>query len=158
MDNRLRFLGRHRKAASDAASAAPDAAAGDAAGDAAGMPVVDRAGRAFETVRQSELGIALWRVAAIEDLRGLAADTVVLYAAYDWDELERGWALIRRQPTVVMGIGLGANAGSRALNLGAIGYLHDGLDRGQLCGAFADSLARQRSRFIRTTGRLAVSA
>lgn len=135
MDNRLRFFGRHRKASSDTADAA--------AGDAAGMPVVDRAGRAFETVRASELGIGLWRVATVEDLRGLAADTVVIYAAYDWEELERGSALIRRQPTVVLGIGLGAHAGSRALNLGAIGYLHDGLDRGQLCGALADALARQ---------------
>jgi len=116
------------------------------------MPVVDRAGQAFEIVRESELGMALWRVAALEDVPGLAADTVVLYAAYDWADLERGSALMRRQPTVVLGMGLGAHAGSRALNLGAIGYLHDGLARDQLGAAFADALARQRYRHIRTSG------
>jgi len=100
------------------------------------MPVVDRAGHAFEIVRESELGMALWRVAALEDVPGLAADTVVLYAAYDWADLERGSALMRRQPTVVLGMGLGAHAGSRD----------------QLGAAFADALARQRYRHIRTSG------
>jgi len=107
------------------------------------MPVIDRAGQAFEIVRESELGMALWRVAAIEDVPGLGTDTVVLYAAYDWADLDRAAALMRRQPTVVLGMGLGAHAGSRALNLGAIGYLHDGLARDQLGAAFADALARQ---------------
>ncbi len=144
MGHHLRFFWRHRGAASDAVDASA------AAGKAAGMPVVDRIGRAFESARASGLGIGLWRVAKVDDLRGLTADTAVLYAAYDWEELERGSALMRHQPTVVLGIGLGARAGSRALNLGAIGYLHDGLDRGQLCGALADALARQSYRRIRS--------
>ena len=157
MDNRLRLFGRRRTVSTDAA---PDAqgGAGGAASPAAGMPVIDRAGQAFEIVRESELGMALWRVAAIEDVPGLGTDTVVLYAAYDWADLDRAAALMRRQPTVVLGMGLGAHAGSRALNLGAIGYLHDGLARDQLGAAFADALARQRYRHIRTTGRVAMSA
>ena len=146
-------FGRH--AATPSAAVAQEPPASD---PAAGMPVVDVAGRAFETARESGLGVGLWRVGTVEELPRLAAETVVLYAAHDQDELERGHALMRRQPTVVMGIGLGAAAGSRALNLGAIGYIHDGLDRAQLAGAFEDAITRQRYRSIRDAGRFAIPA
>ena len=148
-----RLFGRH--GATPAASVAEEP---PVSGPAAGLPVVDRAGQAFATARDSGLGVGLWRVPTVEDLPRLAADTVVLYAAHDQDELERGHALMRRQPTVVMGIGLGAFAGSRALNLGAIGYVHDGLDRAQLAGAFEDAITRQRYRSLRNSGRFAIPA
>jgi len=153
MKNHLRLFGGRA-----AASAAAAAEAAPATSETAGVPVVDRVGEAFEAARESGIGAALWRVDTIEDLPRLATDTVVLYAAHDRNELERGWALMRRQPTVVMGIGLGAEAGSRALNLGAVGYIHDGLDHDQLSRGFADAIARQRYRSIRATGRLALSA
>lgn len=123
-----------------------------------GMPVVDRAGQAFETARTSDLGMALWRVETVDDLPRLAADTVVLYAAHDSAELEHGYALMRRQPTIVIGMGLGAHSGSRALMLGAIGYVHDGLNLAQFTDAFADALTRQRYRSMRTNGLLAATA
>jgi len=135
----------------------PTAALPVASAAPSGMPVVDPAGRAFETARTSDLGVALWRVETVDDLPGLAADTVVLYAAHDSAELERGYALMRRQPTVVLGMGLGAHSGSRALMLGAIGYVHDGLNRAQFTDAFADALTRQRYRAMRTNGLLAAT-
>lgn len=150
MNLRRRLIGRPSPApatAPDPASEAP-----------AGTPVVDRAGRAFAAARDSGLGVGLFRVDSIDALPRLAADTVVLYAAHDQAELEQGYALMRRQPTVVLGVGLGAQAGSRALNLGAIGYLHDGLDRAQLAGAFGDALARLRYRSQRAPASLSLSA
>jgi len=155
MNNHLRLFGRPAKAPATTPDERPEPETADAPD---GMPVVDRAGTAFETARHSALGVGLFRVDSVEDLPRLAADTVVLYAAHDQAELERGYALMRRQPTVVMGIGLGAESGSRALNLGAIGYIHDGLDRSQLSGAFGDALTRLRYRTVRATGSLALSA
>lgn len=151
MNTRLRLFGRP----ATAPAALADATASDAP---TGMPVVDRAGRAFAAARESGLGIGLFRVDTIDALPRLAADTVVLYAAHDQAELEQGHALMRRQPTVVIGIGLGAQAGSRALNLGAIGYLHDGLDRAQLAGAFGDALARLRYRSLRSASAVPLPA
>lgn len=153
MKSRLRLFGRQ----TETPSVTPPQTA-TVGGAADGMPVVDRAGRAFESARENSLATALWRVDSVEDLPTLAADTVVLYAAHDQDELERGRALMRRQPTVVMGIGLGAWAGSRALNLGAIGYIHDGLDPAQLSGAFGDAITRQSYRSIRAANRFAAPA
>jgi AmiR/NasT family two-component response regulator len=116
---------------------------------AAGVPVLDRAGAAFETIRASDLEIGVYRVSSSEEIAELGQDAVVLLAAYDANDLERAATLIAEHSTVVVGMGLGERCGSRALNLGALGYLHDGLGAARMRERFSEAITRHHYRQLR---------
>lgn len=115
-----------------------------------GFPVVDRLGAAFDTIRESGLGVGIYRVGSHDEIDHLDGDAVVLVAAYDACELESAASTIARHPTVVLGVGLGEHHASRALTLGALGFLHDGLGPAAVKERFSDALARHHYRRLRT--------
>lgn len=137
----MRFWSRQRS------SAEPDAAPAPEAG---GFAVVDPLGTAFDAMRASGLGVGMYRVATQEEIAHLGGDSVVLVAAYDARELEAAAPTIARHPTVVLGMGLSEHYGSRALSLGALGFMHDGLSASAVKERFSDALARHRYRRLRT--------
>lgn len=120
-----------------------------------GYPVVDRVGTAFDAMRGSDLGVGMYRVGSGDEVRQLDRDAVVLLATYDAHELEAAAAAIASRPTVVVGIGLSEHHGSRALSLGALGFVHDGLPASAVKERFSDALARHRFRQLRATRALA---
>ena len=117
----------------------------------AGFPVVDHLGAAFDAIRSSGLGVGMYRVASQEQIADLGRDAVVLVAAYDATELESAAAVMSHHPTVVVGMGLSEHYSSRALSLGALAFMHDGLSASAVKERFADALARHRYRLLRTT-------
>ncbi len=129
-----------------------------ASGEVIGVPMVDTVGQAFNIVRASGADLAVWRVEGTGQLTGLRGDKLVLIAAYDAAELERLTPVIREHPSVVVGVGLGEWAGSRALMLGALAYAHTELDPSALRGQIADALARHESRRTRARSFLAVAS
>ena len=116
-----------------------------------GFPVVDRVGAAFDAIRDSGLGVGMYRVGSHDEIAHLGANEVVLVAAYDALELESAARTIASHPTVILGIGLSEHYGSRALSLGALGFVHDGLTPSAVKERFSDALARHRYRLRRTT-------
>ena len=118
--------------------------------ESSGFAVVDRLGAAFDAMRASDLGVGIYRVATDDEVAHLAGDAVVLLAAYDARELEAAAPTIARHPTVVLGMGLSEHYGSRALSLGALGFMHDGLSASAVKERFSDALARHRYRQLRT--------
>jgi hypothetical protein len=109
------------------------------------VAVIDRDGRGFDFLRSLGLELGLWRVRSGDELAETPGAVAVL-AAYTPAELAAGNALMRGRPTIALGIGLGPREASRALLLGAIGYVHDGLDPGICQRQIADSFARLRGR------------
>jgi hypothetical protein len=112
----------------------------DPYGDA-GVAVIDQHGRAFDFLRSLDLELGLWRVDSGDEIAGMPG-TVAVLAAYAPAELAAGNGLMRRRPTIALGIGLGPREASKALLFGAIGYVHDGLDRSSCQQQIADSFAR----------------
>lgn len=119
-----------------------------------GTPLLDPLGDAFELLRSSGAGDGIWR-AELFELESVADDAVVLTAVYDAGDLEHAAHVVQRRPTVVVGVGIGEWLGARALSLGALGYIHDGLDAGSVRARLVDAVARHRQRETRS---LAASA
>lgn len=115
----------------------------------AGLPIFDPAGTAFEAMRGSGVNVGMYRVQSVQEIDAVGPDVLVLFAAYDAAQLERGGGFMARHSTVVVGVGLGEHAGSRALSLGALGYLHDGLSAAGIRERFSDAVARHSYRRIR---------
>ena len=107
------------------------------------VAVLDREGRGFAFLRSLNLELGLWRVRS-EDELGETTGAVAVLAAYTPAELAAGTAMMRGRPTIALGIGLGPREASRALLLGAIGYVHDELDPGTCRQRIDDSFARLR--------------
>lgn len=137
----MRFLGRRR--GSDDAQPATEPAS-------SGFAVVDPVGTAFDAMRASGLDVGMYRVASHEEIAHLGGDAVVVLAAYDERQLEAAAPTIAQHPTVILGVGLSEHYSSRALSLGALGFMHDGLSTSAVKERFSDALARHRYRQLRT--------
>ncbi len=94
-------------------------------GTQASTVLLDLHGQGLELMRELDLAGGVWRVSAIEELRGLPQNTVVLLAVKAETEIQQHRALLRAYPTVVIGMGLGPRSWSFAKMLGASGYVHD---------------------------------
>lgn len=114
--------------------------------DDASLPLVDASGHGFEILREMDLGHNLWRAADTTDLDQLPNGQIVVVAAYTPEDIARAWPLMGRFMTIVLGIGLGPQYGSRALTLGAVGYVDAANEAGIIRGMFSDALARVRNR------------
>lgn len=140
-----------RKASTVSETGAPiDAATvGPAASDDRSIPLLDRHGHADELVQSIDLGHRLWRASAASELDGLPDRQTVCIAAYSADDIEAARSLMARFTTIVLSMGVGPQHGSRALMLGAVGYVEAGSDRGAMQGAFSDAVQRGRTRRLR---------
>ena len=98
-----------------------------------------------------DLGHSLWRPELATDLDGLASRQIVVVAAYTPDDIETSRPLMARFMTIVLAMGLGPRYGSRALTLGAVGYVDGSTDEGDIRGVFGDAVARVRIRRLRET-------
>jgi hypothetical protein len=119
--------------------------------DDTSLPLVDAAGHGFEMLREMDLGHSLWRAADSTDLDQLPSGQIIVVAAYTPDDITRARPLMGRFMTIVLGMGLGPQYGSRALTLGAVGYLDAGSEVGAIRGLFSDAVARVRIRRLRET-------
>lgn len=137
----MRFLARRHSPGNTQETSEPEFA---------GFAVVDRVGAAFDAVRATGLGVGMYRVSSQDEIAHLGNDAVVLVAAYDARELEDAAGTIARHPTVILGMGLSEHYSSRALSLGALGFMHDGLSASAVKERFSDALARHRYRQLRT--------
>lgn len=123
-------------------------------GASLGTPLLDPMGEAFTLLRSSGAEVGIWR-AELFEVSSLDDDHPLLVAVYDAHDLEHVVHVLTRHPTIVIGIGIGEWLGSRALSLGALGYVHDGLDAGAVRGRLADAFARHRHRRARAQSVLA---
>ena len=128
----MRF-GRKRVALVDERIALPEAPAALAADDV-NLPLVDSLGQGFEMLRGIDLGHSLWRVEGGGELESLPAGQIVLVAAYSSADIEASRPLMQRFMTIVLAMGLGPRYGSRALALGAVGYVDANKDEGDIRG------------------------
>jgi hypothetical protein len=119
--------------------------------DDASLPLVDLVGAGFEMLRAMDLGHNLWRTAESTDLDELPSGQIVVVAAYSPEDIASARPLMARFMTIILGMGLGPQYGSRALTLGAIGYVDGSRDAGDIRGLFSDAVARVRIRRIRQT-------
>ena len=116
--------------------------------DDGSIPLVDVLGHGFDLLRSIDLG-RLWRPDAAAELDRLARGQIVVVAAYSADDIESSQPLMQRFMTIVLAMGLGPRYGSRALTLGAVGYVDANTDEGDIRGVFSDAVARVRIRRIR---------
>ena len=114
--------------------------------DDASLPLVDATGHGFELLREMDLGHNLWRAAESTDLDQLPSGQIVVVAAYTPEDIAHARPLMGRFMTIVLGIGLGPQYGSRALTLGAVGYIDAANEAGDIRGTFSDAVARVRIR------------
>ena len=119
--------------------------------DDGSIPLIDRRGQGFDLLRSMDLGHSLWRPELATDLDGLASRQIVVVAAYTPDDIETSRPLMARFMTIVLAMGLGPRYGSRALTLGAVGYVDGSTDEGDIRGVFGDAVARVRIRRLRET-------
>lgn len=119
-------------------------------GPSESLAVVDHGGIAFDLIRHLGLALGVWRVSSADELGTVPAGTMVMLAVYSGGELDRGHALYRGVPTVVFGVGTGPREGSRALQLGAVGYVHDDLSLTAIRDGIFDSLLRAHRRWRRS--------
>jgi hypothetical protein len=117
--------------------------------DDASLPLVDTAGQGFAMLREMDLGHNLWRTAESSDLDQLPSGQIIVVAAYTPDDIARARPLMGRFMTIILGMGLGPQYGSRALTLGAVGYVDASRDPGDIRGLFSDAVARVRIRRLR---------
>ena len=89
------------------------------------LALVDHHGEATDLIRSLELDIGIVYVSHTQKLGKVEPGTLVMLAVYSGEELDRGYPLYCGLPTVVLGMGTGPREGSRALQLGAVGYVHD---------------------------------
>jgi hypothetical protein len=117
--------------------------------DDGNIPLVDVEGQGFDLLRSMDLGHSLWRPTVISDLDRLGNQQIVVVAAYSPEDIESSRPLMQRFMTIVLGMGLGPQYGSRALTLGAVGYVDGSRDEGDIRGLFGDAVARVRIRRLR---------
>ena len=117
--------------------------------DDASLPLVDAVGAGFEMLRGIDLGHNVWRTADHTDLDRLASGQIIIMAAYTPEDITRARPLMGRFMTIMLGMGLGPHFGSRALQLGAVGYLDSSYDESSIRGLFSDAVARVRIRRLR---------
>lgn len=106
------------------------------------MPLVDERGAAFDLIRSLGLPMGVWRVPSAADLGDVAPVPLVMLAVYSGADIDAARSLFKRTPTLVLGIGTGPREGSRALGLGAVGYMHDTLDAIELRDTIGESIVR----------------
>ena len=130
---------------------APAMAAVDpvAAADDVNIPLIDPQGHGFELLRSMNFGHAVWRSQAPADLDRLGGRQIILVAAYSPADIEASRPLMQRFMTVVLAMGLGPHYGSRALSLGAMGYIDASAPEDNVKGLFGDAVARIRMRRLR---------
>src|SRR5438105_5311866 len=143
----MRF-GRKPVAVIDERIAPPDAPTAPIADDV-NLPLVDSLGQGFEMLRGIDLGHNLWRVEGGGELESLPSGQIVLVAAYSPADIEASRPLMQRFMTIVLAMGLGPRYGSRALALGAVGYVDANKDEGDIRGTFGDAVARVGIRRLR---------
>lgn len=108
--------------------------------------LLDVDGQGLDLIRELDLAVGVWRASTLEELGGLAQNTVVVLVVKTENEIHRNSALMRAYPTVVLGIGLGPRSWSLAKMLGASGYVHDAAGHNALRGELEQQLhAAQRS-------------
>lgn len=144
----MRF-GRKSAESPRMASSTQVAAATDPLADDGSIPLIDVQGQGFDLLRSIDLGHSLWRPTGATDLDQLSSRQIVVVAAYSPADLESARPLMQRFMTIVLAMGLGPQYGSRALTLGAVGYLDAGTDDGAIRGVFSDAVARVRIRRLR---------
>ena len=110
--------------------------------DDSNIPMLDAVGDGFEMLRTVDIGRSLWRPSVMAELDGLERRDVVVVAAYSAEDITSYRPLMQRCMTIVLAVGLGPQLGSRALTLGAVGYIDASLDHGTISGAFSDAFAR----------------
>ena len=142
----MRFLRKH------APTSGPTGAAKSAVvpiADDGDIPVIDVEGQGFDLLRSMDLGHSLWRPTVVNELDRLGTDQIVVVAAYNAADIESSMPLMRRFMTIVLAMGLGPQYGSRALTLGAVGYVDGSRNPGDIHGLFGDAVARVRIRRLR---------
>jgi hypothetical protein len=143
----LRFK---RKAA--AVVSAPEAVEQPAAPptpDDVNIPLLDARGPAFELVQAIDLGPAVWRANVASELDHLPNRQLVIVAAYTAGDVDAARPLMQRFITIVLAMGLGPHYGSRAMVLGAVGYVDGGGSPAEIQGSFSDAVERGRMRRLR---------
>jgi len=126
----------------------PEVAAAPIADDG-NIPLVDSVGRGFELLRAIDVGHSLWRVNGAADLPPLAGGQILVVTAYSTEDIEACRPLMQRFMTIILAMGLGPRFGSRALALGAVGYVDASTDGSEIRGMFGDAVARVRIRRLR---------
>jgi hypothetical protein len=117
--------------------------------DDGNIPLIDVQGQGFDLLRAMDLGHSLWRPNVVTELDRLASQQIVVVAAYTPEDIEHSRPLMQRFMTIVLAIGLGPQYGSRALTLGAVGYLDADRGESDIRGLFGDAVARVRIRRLR---------
>ena len=120
-----------------------------AVADDANIPLIDARGYGFELLRSTNIGHGLWRSNTADDLDRLGGRQIVVVAVYTPDDIEALRPLMKRFMTIVLAVGLGPCFGSRALALGAMGYIDGTIAETDVRGAFSDAVARIRMRRLR---------
>jgi hypothetical protein len=121
----------------------------DPIADDGSIPLMDVRGQGFDLLRSIDLGHSLWRTSVASDLDQLGRRQIVVVAAYTSEDIESSRPLMQRFMTIVLAMGLGPRYGSRALTLGAVGYVDASTDDGAIRGVFGDAVARVRIRRLR---------
>lgn len=127
----------------------PPANARVAVPDDTRLPLVDAVGEGFELLRAMDLGHSLWRTVDHTELDQLPSGQIIIVAAYTPEDITRARPLMGQFMTILLGMGLGPQHGSRALQLGAVSYLDSSGDEGSIRGLFSDAVARVRNRRLR---------
>lgn len=117
--------------------------------DDGNIPLIDVEGQGFDLLRSMDLGHSLWRPNVVTELDHLGTHQIVVVAAYTPEDIESSLPLMRRFMTIVLAMGLGPQYGSRALTLGAVGYVDGSRNEGDIRGLFGDAVARVRIRRLR---------
>ena len=118
-------------------------------GPGTGLALVDARGYAMEFIRTLGLTLGIWHVRKPTELGSVPRGTLVMLAVYSGDELDRGYGLYQSAPTLVLGFGTGPREGSRALQLGAVGYVHDQETPNDLRDGIGQSFMRADRRWSR---------
>ncbi len=113
------------------------------------VPLVDERGAAFDLIRSLGLPMGVWRVPTAADLGDVSPVPLVMLAVYSRADIDAARGLLKDMPTLVLGIGTGPREGSRALGLGAVGYMHDTLEPVELRDAIGESIVRAHWRRMR---------
>jgi hypothetical protein len=113
------------------------------------IPLIDAEGQGFDLLRAIDLGHSLWRPNVVTELDTLGSSQIVVVAAYTPEDIEASRPLMQRFMTIVLAMGLGPHYGSRALTLGAVGYVDGSRDERDIRGLFGDAVARVQIRRIR---------
>ena len=117
--------------------------------DDTNIPLVDVFGRGFDLLRSIDLGHGLWRPNVVGDLDRLGRHQIVIVAAYTPEDIESSRPLMQSFMTIVLAMGLGPRYGSRALALGAVGYVDSSTADSEIRGVFGDAVTRVRMRRLR---------